>query len=35
MEVAPNFDYGQDEPPGFPDPDEEEDPEYGGMAMNM
>ena len=35
VEVAPNFDYGQDEPPGFPDPDEEEDPEYGGMAMNM
>ena len=35
VEVAPNFDYGQDEPPGFPDPDEEEDQEYGGMAMNM
>lgn len=35
VEVAPNFDYGQDEPPGFPDPDEEEDQECGGMAMNM
>ena len=35
VEVAPNFDYGQDEPPGFPDPDEEEDQEYGGMGMNM
>ena len=35
VEVAPNFDYGQDEPPGFPDPDEEEDQEYGGMVMNM
>ena len=35
VEVAPNFDYGQDEPPGFPDPDEEDDQEYGGMAMNM
>ena len=30
-----NYDYGQDEPPGFPDPDEEEDQEYGGMAINM
>ena len=35
VEVAPNFDYGQDEPPGFPAPDEEEDQEYGGMAMKM
>ena len=35
VEVAPNFDYGQDEPPGFPDPDEEEDQEYGGMVMNI
>ena len=35
VEVAPNFDYGQDEPPGFPTPDEEEDQEYGGMVMNI
>lgn len=35
VEVAPNFDYGQDEPPGFPDSDEEEDQEYDGMVMNM
>ena len=34
VEVAPNFDYGQDEPPGFPTPDEEEDQEFG-MGMGM
>ena len=35
VEVAPDFDYGQDESPGFPEPDEEEENEDYGMNMAM
>ena len=35
VEVAPNFDYGQDEPGGFPGPDDEEETEDFGMGMGM
>lgn len=35
IEVAPNFDYGQDEPPGFPEPDDEEEAEDFGLNMAM
>ena len=33
VEVAPNFYYGQDEQPAFPDLEDEEDQEFGGMSM--
>lgn len=35
VEVAPNFDYGQDEPSGFPGTDDEEETEDFGMNMGM
>lgn len=35
VEVAPNFDYGQDEPSGFPEPDDEEETEDFGINMGM
>lgn len=35
VEVAPNFDYGQDESSGFPEPDDEEENEDYGMNMAM
>lgn len=35
IEVAPNFDYGQDEPPGFPAPDDEDETEDYGLNMAM
>ncbi len=35
VEVAPNFDYGQDDPSGFPEPDDEEEAEDFGMNMGM
>lgn len=35
VEVAPNFDYGQDETSGFPGPDDEEGTEDFGMNMGM
>ena len=35
IEVAPNFDYGQNEPPGFPAPDDEDETEDYGLNMAM
>lgn len=35
VEVAPNFDYGQDDTSGFPNPDDEEETEDFGMNMGM
>ena len=35
VELAPNFDYGQDESFGFPEPDDEEETEEYGMNMAM
>jgi hypothetical protein len=35
VEVAPDFDYSQDESSGFPEPDEEEENEDYGMNMAM
>lgn len=35
IEVAPIPDFGEDDQPPFPEPDDEEDQEYGGMNMGM
>lgn len=35
IEVAPNFDYGQNEPPGFPAPDDEKEAEDFSLNMAM
>lgn len=33
VEVAPDFDFQKDEQPAFPEPEDEEDQEFGGMSM--
>ena len=32
-EVAPDFDYQEDEQPGFPEPEDDEEQEFGEMSM--
>lgn len=35
IEVAPNYNFGEEIPPPFPESDDEEDQEFGGMSMSM